>query len=128
MSVYQWSKSEAKYVRKLLASGREGARWGGEKFLNGKSLGPLLNRSVRVAIRPAVLGAFVGLLGSFPKDRHRLSVRAFAFSLLGGAIGFSAGMAWKNRGVTASAVSEALSNMGKVRDEHWLERHPIDYA
>jgi len=48
--------------------------------------------------------------------------------LLGGAIGFSAGMAWKNRGVTGSAVSEALSSMGKVRDEHWLDRHPIDYA
>jgi hypothetical protein len=128
MSVYQWSKSEAKYVRKLLASGCEGARWGRKKFLNGKSLSPLLSRSVQVAIRPAVLGAFVGLLGSFPGDRHTLSVRAFAFSLLGGAIGFSAGMAWKNRGVTGSAVSEALSSMGKVRDEHWLDRHPIDYA
>lgn len=127
MSLYEWSKSETNYGRKLLASGLEGARWGGEN-LNGISLGPLLSGSVRVAIRPAVLGAFVGLLGSFFGNRNTLPVRVFAFSLLGGVIGFSAGMVWKNRGVTANAVSEALSNMGRVRDDHWLERHPIDYA
>jgi hypothetical protein len=27
-----------------------------------------------------------------------------------------------------SAASSALKNIGKVRDEHWLAKHPIDYA
>jgi hypothetical protein len=50
------------------------------------------------------------------------------FGLLGGAIGFGAGIAWENRRLAASAASGALRNIGRVRDEHWLERHPIDYA
>jgi hypothetical protein len=51
-----------------------------------------------------------------------------AFGLVGGAIGFMASLIWENRRFTASVVSGALKNIGKVRDEHWLEKHPIDYA
>jgi hypothetical protein len=51
-----------------------------------------------------------------------------AFGLLGGAIGFGAGVAWEGRGFTSSVAGGALRNIGKTRDEHWLTRHPIDYA
>ncbi len=50
------------------------------------------------------------------------------FGFLGWAIGLGAGIAWKTRGLTECVASNAFRNMGKVRDEHWLERHPIDYA
>jgi hypothetical protein len=50
------------------------------------------------------------------------------FGFLGWAIGLGAGIAWKTRGLTECVTSNAFRNMGKVRDEHWLERHPIDYA
>lgn len=128
MNWREWSKSEAKYGRKLLASGVAGVRNGGEKFLTGKALGPLLSHSAQTAIRPAVVGAFLGLLGSYSANRNRSYGRSFAFGLLGGVIGLSAGIAWQNRGVTRSAVSGALSNISRARDEHWLELHPIDYA
>jgi hypothetical protein len=52
----------------------------------------------------------------------------FTYGLLGGVIGFGAGVAWESRRLTASAACGALRNISKVRDEHWLERHPIDYA
>jgi hypothetical protein len=51
-----------------------------------------------------------------------------AFGLLGGAIGFGAGVAWESRRLTASVAGSALRNIGRVRDEHWLTKHPIDYA
>jgi hypothetical protein len=51
-----------------------------------------------------------------------------AYGLLGGAIGFGAGVAWESRRFTASVADGALRNIGKVRDEHWLTKHPIDYA
>jgi hypothetical protein len=51
-----------------------------------------------------------------------------AFGLLGGAVGFGAGIVWENRNLVASAARGALRNIDKVRDEHWLEKNPIDYA
>jgi hypothetical protein len=37
-------------------------------------------------------------------------------------------IAWQSRRLTACAANGALRNIGRVRDEHWLETHPIDYA
>jgi hypothetical protein len=52
----------------------------------------------------------------------------YVFGLLGGAVGFGAGVVWKSRRLVASAANSALRNIGKVRDEHWLTKHPINYA
>jgi hypothetical protein len=43
-------------------------------------------------------------------------------------IGFAAGFAWKTRDLTESMGRSAAKQMGVVRDQHWLDRHPIDYA
>jgi len=128
MDLSKWSKSNAEYGRELLHSGIEGVRSGREAFLNGKSLTPFLNESVRGALKPAVLGACLGVLGSCPGSRQKSISRALAYGLLGGAIGLGAGVAWESRRLTASAAGCALRNIGRVRDEHWLNKHPIDYA
>jgi hypothetical protein len=106
----------------------EGARCGEEAFLKGRSLTPFLSEEVRNALKPAAVGACIGLLGSYPGDHRRPIGRALVFGFLGWAIGLGAGIAWKTRGLTECVTSNAFRNMGKVRDEHWLERHPIDYA
>jgi hypothetical protein len=54
--------------------------------------------------------------------------RVLAFGLLGGAIGLGAGLVWENRCLAASVAGGALRNIDRVRDEHWLEKNPIDYA
>jgi hypothetical protein len=130
MSLRSWSRSNADYGRKMLNSGLDGARSGREVFLNGKPLTPFLSESARSALTPAVIGACIGALGSYPNHRHnQYSIsRVFAYGFLGGAIGFSAGIAWESRRLTASVAAGALRNMEKVSDEHWLEKHPIDYA
>jgi hypothetical protein len=50
------------------------------------------------------------------------------FGFLGWTIGLGLGMAWQSRDLTACVTGAALRSIGRVRDEHWLERHPIDYA
>lgn len=128
MNLREWSRASSNYGRKLVNSGLEGARSGREEFLHGTPLAPFLNLSARYALGPAVIGACIGVLGSYPGDGHRTRGKALAYGLLGGAIGFGAGIAWESRHLTESVASGALRNISKVRDEHWLERHPIDYA
>ncbi|MGD0178662.1 MAG: hypothetical protein ABSC15_02520 [Terriglobales bacterium] len=128
MDLRQWSRSNVDYGRELLHSGIEGARSGKETFFHGEAITPFLSESVRNALKPAAIGAFVGVLSSYPAYREKSKTRALAFGLLGGAIGFGAGIAWESRRLTVSAASSALKNIGKVRDEHWLAKHPIDYA
>jgi hypothetical protein len=128
MDLRKWSKSNADYGRELLHSGIEGARSGREVFLNGESLTPLVAESVRSALKPAILGACLGVLGSFPCRRERSLGRALTYGLLGSALGFGVSVAWENRCLTASVAGSVLKNIGRVRDEHWLSKHPIDYA
>jgi|SRR6201981_1800840 len=128
MNLRQWSQSEVEYGRKVLNSGLAGARSGQEAFLHGKPLTPFLGRVVRNASTPAALGAVLGVLGSFQGQGPRCAKRAIGFGVLGWAIGLGIGVAWQSRGLTACAANSALRNIGRVRDEHWLESHPIDYA
>lgn len=128
MKVSEWSKSNIDYGRKLFDSGLEGARSGEGAFLHGKPLAPFLEESARHALKPAVIGVLLGVLGSRAGNGHKSTGRALVFGLLGGAIGFGVGVAWGNRRLAASVTSSAFRSIGKVRDEHWLENNPIDYA
>jgi hypothetical protein len=128
MNISEWTKSNADYGRKLLDSGLEGARSAEEEFFNRESITPFLYQSARHAITAAALGASIGLLGGVSGFRHRSPTRAIACGFLGAVIGFSAGAMWQGRHLGASVVSNALKNISRVRDEHWLEKNPIDYA
>jgi len=127
MNFSQWTKSSTDYGRKLLNSGLEGARSGEEEFLSGNPISPLLNESARHSVTAAALGASIGLLGGLCTNRKCAS-RAIACGVFGAAVGFGAGVLWEGRRFGASVISGALKNIEKVRDEHWLEKHPIDYA
>ena len=128
MSMNDWSRSSVVYGRKLFHSGVDGARAGRESFLHGESIEPYLNESLRNAVVPAAIAALIGFLGSCSESRQRSAAKALGYGVLGGAIGFGAGMAWESRRLSASVASGAMKSIGKVRDEHWLEKNPIDYA
>jgi hypothetical protein len=128
MKVSEWSKSSIDYGLRLLDSGLEGARSGEGEFLHGKPLAPVLEESARHALKPAALGVCIGMLSSCAGDGHKSPRKTLVFGLLGGAIGFGIGMAWGNRRLAANVAASVIRSMTKVRDEHWLENHPIDYA
>lgn len=42
--------------------------------------------------------------------------------------GFVATLAWNTRKITSAMARSAAKEIGKARDEHWLEKNPINYA
>jgi hypothetical protein len=128
MDLREWSKSEVEYGRKILGSSLEGARAGEEEFLNGRALNQFLNESALEALKPAALGACFGVLGSRLGNESSSIGRMLVLGLVGGAIGFGAGIAWQTRRLTASAAKGAFRSTHRLRDEHWVEKHPIAYA
>ncbi len=128
MNVRQWSRSNAHYGRELVNSGLEGAVSGCDRFLQGLHLGPILNDSARRACKSAAAGVLLGMLGGYLFHRRERLGGAFKYAVAGGALGFGATMMWRNRCLAASIASGAASNIGRARDQHWLKKHPIDYA
>jgi len=128
MNVVAWSKSNLDYGRKLVDSALEGARAGEGEFLKEESLGAFLCGSSRQALAPAAIGACLGALGGYLATGRRSKTRAVVCALLGGAVAFGAGVFWQSRQLTASVASNSWKSIGKIRDEHWLEKNPIDYA
>lgn len=128
MDVAEWSKSEVEYGRRVLNSGLEGVRSGQEAFLHGRPVSPFLRESFRKALVPAAVGACVAALSGCSNDSRRPVARIVASGLIGALIGFSVGVVWESRLLAASVAGGALARIDKVRDEHWLERNPIDYA
>lgn len=128
MTLSEWSKSEIDYGCKLVKSGLEGARSGREEFLRGKPFTPFPNGSAQNALGAAVVGGCIGLLGSYLGSRRRSTSRACTFGIVGTALGLGVGVAWENRRLGTGIISSARKNIGRTRDDHWLERNPIDYA
>lgn len=128
MNFLEWSKSSVDYGQKLVNSALEGAHEAEDEFLKEESLASDLSESARHALAPAVVGAILGALSGNLGNRRRSSTRALAFGLLGGALGFGAGVIWENRQLTANVASGAWKKINQTRDEHWFEKNPIDYA
>ena len=126
MNAIQHLKADVDYGRKILHSGIEGARSGREEFLHGEPVSDYLRESTHDAWVPALVGAILGAASSYEHDR---SVRkALGWGLLGAGLGFGVGFAWGSRRLTVRVAEGAWRNIGRTRDEHWLERNPIDYA
>ena len=127
MSSEHWLKSNVDYTRELVHAAAEGAQEGEGAFLNGQPLAPYVNQWARGALGPALLGAFIGALAVGSRTRHK-KLKTVVHGAIGCAIGFGAGFTWKSRTLGASIASSAWKQIGRTRDEHWLETNPIDYA
>ena len=120
--------SYLRYGRSLANSGAAGMRSGRDAYLNGKPLSTVLTQKARASLGLAAIGACAGLLQCLVSGRDRRISKSIVLGAVGSAVGFIAGFSWKTRDLTGSMVQGAAKNMGSVRDGHWLERHPIDYA
>jgi len=127
MKLREWSQSEVEYGKKIFDSGVNGARSGREAFLQGDSVTPFISAAVAKSWKHAAFGACLGLM-LFPGNKRKSVGQMFAYGFLGGALGLGLGIAWASRRLTGSMANGAFDNIARVRDEHWLESHPIDYA
>src|SRR5215472_279209 len=114
-----------RYGRSLANSGAQGLRRGREAYLNGRPLAAVLSEKARASLGLAAGGACAGLMQCLISNRRRHVPASLA---LGSVIGFFAGFTWKSRDLAGSMIEGAARGIGTVRDQHWLERHPIDYA
>lgn len=116
------------YGRRLVSSAIKGARTGEGRYLGTRPSAPNLGTFAKRSLSPAVLGVFMGACCGYVGSRRRSATKALVFGCLGGAIGFSGGIAWGSRRLTASVASGVRKSIRETRDEHWLEKNPIDYA
>ena len=121
-------KSGLHYGRALVNSGLSGLRNGRDSHLHGQPLSGALTESARGALGLAAIGTCAALVGSCLAGHRDRRAKAVGYGVAGSVIGLVVGLVWKTRELTASMGRSALKEMGTVRDEHWLQRHPIDYA
>jgi len=128
MNLHDRLRSVLEYGRDLVDSGLEGASCGRDEFLQGEALAPQLNDATRKALQLVTAGACVGMLGSCLSRDRKAVLRKLAFGALGVALGLGASLTWRTHALAANVARGALRSVGAVRDAHWLESHPIDYA
>jgi hypothetical protein len=122
------SASSINYGRKLVNAGISGIRSGQDSARGEESLCKIAADAARDSLALALIGACVGLLQSQFADRRNRPAKALALGAIGSAIGFAVGFGWKTRKVTSSVAHSTARELRRVRDEHWLELNPIDYA
>ena len=116
------------YGRKLVHASASGIRQAQQSGVDGHSSSAVLIDSARNSLLLAAACACATLLPSSMTRRDGRFTRAVTFGALGSALGFFAGFVWNTRKLTSSMAHSAYREVQKVRDEHWLEVNPIDYA
>ena len=127
MRIPQSFKSEFIYARDIVKAGLDAT----SAVMQTKSGEPApvnLGRVSQSALGLAALGAGIGVLGVYLGRKGRMGNSAAVGCLVGGALGFSSGVAWGTREQTKKYCQTAAHNVQGVRDAHWLEKNPIAYA
>ena len=115
------------YGRKLVNAGISGIRTGRENF-DPQRASALVSNSAEESLKLALVGACLGILPAcLMRRRSRLS-SALVLGVAGSALGFCAGFSWKTRKLTSTLARSAVREVRRVKDEHWLDKNPIDYA
>lgn len=112
------------YSRTLLDAGLTGLRAGERMSRSGKSEHYIAD-AARESLKAAALGAGLALLECGVKHRRKRRIEKV---LACSAVAFCAEFAWKTRDVSSTLFDCASKEISKVRDQHWLESNPIDYA
>ncbi len=121
------SKTNLRYGRALIQSGLSGLRRGRDWRLDRQRLSAALTRSALASLSLAAIGACASLFPVRRSGRSSIS-RTVAYGVAGSAIGFAAGFTWETRDLAASMARSALKEISTVRDERWIEKHPINYG
>ena len=117
-------ESDLAYLKRLVGAGLEGIRSTRHEPDGGNP-----RSSLQTTVwKPTAIGATLGMLGVRAIGKRRSASSVTMGALVGGVLGFGASRAWKFRRFVSPAASAALRRVNAVRDAHWLETHPVDYA
>jgi len=117
-------KSDITYTRCLVQAVWDGVASAPERT-NSRASTPIMSGSFWA---PAAIGAAIGLLSAGLDRRPTSGYRVAVRGLVGGTLGFGAGMAWASRDLTGAVARGTIQRVNGVRDARWLEKNPIAYA
>ncbi|MDR0379703.1 MAG: hypothetical protein LBI62_07170 [Candidatus Accumulibacter sp.] len=128
MNIKDTVKENIAYSRELLGAGIEGANTARREVLTAEATANLVNIATRESWQPATYGLLAGAIcGALADDRRPLR-GALAGGIFGAMAGFASGFVWKIRPLTTAMARTAGDRINRVRDGHWLSKHPINYG
>ena len=127
MSISEKVKDNLAYSKHLLESGIEGANDARKATLEASET-DIVKAAAQESWQPASLGVLAGaIIGALADDRKPVR-GVIAGGLLGAVLGFAGSFAWKTRPITSAMSRGAGKRIGRVRDERWLSKNPVDYG
>ena len=128
MSITEKIKSNIAYGQELVESGVEGANEARKATLKAPETVDMVTAAAQESWQGATIGVLAGaIFGVLTDDRKPLR-GVITGGLLGAVAGFAGSFAWKTRPLTSSMVHGASKRIGTVRNQHWLEKNPINYG
>lgn len=109
------------YGRELVHAGLDGIKAGERLTLPQTHIA----RSAQKSLLAAVIGGTVALIGCRVTANRR---RIVGTIITCGTAAFCADFIWRTRNISSKMIECAEKEVEKVRDQHWLASHPIDYA
>jgi hypothetical protein len=117
-------KSRLHYGEALVHAGVSGLRKGRHSQVKSIEISAALTRSALASLGLAAICTLAGL----SRSRRRSISRTLAYGVAGSVLGFAAGLTWGTRHLTAGMARSAMKEIGALRDEHWIEKHPVNYG
>ncbi len=111
------------YGRELVQAGMNGLRAG--EILAHHSANDDIKASARHSLPAAAVGGSLALLACTLISKRRIRVAPI---LVCSTAAFCADFIVRTRDIRSKMIQCAEKEMSKVRDQHWLASHPIDYA
>lgn len=108
------------YGRKLVKAGVSGICASERLTAGGRASSESLGESAFDSLTLAATAMCIGLVTA----RTRRLRKSFVL----GALGFCGPLAWAACSILSTLTRSACHEIQKVSDEHWLQKHPIDYA
>ncbi|MBK7422380.1 MAG: hypothetical protein IPJ48_04395 [Propionivibrio sp.] len=128
MSITDKIKTNLAYGKELVESGIEGASEARKTVLAEEDKSNLVHAAVQESWQSATIGAMAGALVGVLSDEQKPTRGVIFGVLLGAAVGYASSFAWKTRPLTSAMAHGAGKRISRVRDQHWLTDHPINYG
>lgn len=117
-------KPDLAYGKRLVDAGWNGVAAARREF-DGRVFAPPLQN---VAWTHSAIGASIGMLTTGLTGKRKSASRVAMGGLVGSVLGLGVAVVWASRGFIGRAARKGARHVNVVRDAHWLENHPVDYA
>jgi hypothetical protein len=128
LAMKHYSPSNRLYCGQFIASTIKAGLSAGREALKHEPATVFLANAATESLKPMGVGACLGLLFQLRNGQAAMFSNVLVGSFIGGVLGFVGGMLWKSRTPTKLGLRAAINHVGFIRDQRWLERHPITYA